>query len=688
MAYSVSSDFTNQLYSGDSQFRATLTIGNTTIDNDQIASISISSPIIDTSQQVFYLGTFIAQKITIKFKNMNGIDVTSGDAVDLSIGQYVNNQWVDVPIGKFLVDDLAENYAEKCEISCLDYSVLFKPNIDYSNCFVDGKATIGTILQYICDECDVTLGDYPIVNDNVEIGTYDSTVSGKQWISYIAEIKGCNAKMDRLGRLTLQPLKQSQNISINALESASWTLGEKYKISQVTFYDALRNYSFGEATDNTLFIRQDNPFVVDATVVENVFDEVENFEMYSVKTHNFGDFTLDAWDNIEYSLGEDSFVTLNDNTITYNMSIMSDVDTKIPTKQQEVTTNIIGGSTDMNVKKIKTEVDNLNASVNILATQQTNTESNLTQLQLDVNGINQQVEHIENDELGNIQSQLSSVTQTANSIANMFQITGGINIIRNSAFLLTDDVWNFTTGGTNPYYTELGKSYNSALSGSTTSVAEIKLRNVTVKSKTDNITNLKIDGTKYTFNFYHKQDANMTTTIKMYATENNTVKAFNDIVITGQQAFKNYEASFIPTQYVNYTIEIVVTSTASVGYSYIYDMMLNAGDKQSWQPSSDEIYSTTLQMSRLGLQVYSSGDGTLTLLGSDGLLTYETTDGITKGALISKRTADGDITRNITTQSVRLTSDITKENVDKWVETTLKLNNKLYKVEYIESGGQ
>jgi cytoskeletal protein RodZ len=76
-------------------------------------------------------------------------------------------------------------------------------------------------------------------------------------------------------------------------------------------------------------------------------------------------------------------------------------------------------------------------------------------------------------------------------------------------------VWNFTDNGNSPSHTELGKSYNSALSGSTTSVAEIKLRNVTVKSKTDNITNLKIDGTKYKFNFYHKQNANMTTTIKM-----------------------------------------------------------------------------------------------------------------------------------------------------------------------------
>lgn len=1471
MAYAVSSDFTNQIYSGESNYRAILTIGENTIDNDQIASISISSPIIDESNKVFYLGTFISQKITIKFKNMDNIFVESGENVDLSIGQYVNNEWVDIPIGKFLIDDLAEDYHEKCELTCLDYAVKFKPNIDYSECFVDGKATISTILNYICTACGVELGYYPTINDNVEVGTYDSTVSGKQWISYIAEIKGCNAKIDRSGKLTLQPLKQPSKVPINALESSSFDVGEKVKFTQVTFYDAIRNYTVGDIEGDTLFIRQDNPFVNDINVIQNIYtticadknsetgtefevedadatlftvntiygdteqdslsgknklnvpssysttlyDDIDlnipagtytvgasnittnatsnalllqfkkiddtiqnsyiyftdkkatftfdntikkvriyaggnynqsvdktttftnlmlvsgntlgdyeqycggipspnpdfpqqvntvtggnivnitgkntfknnpitiihdgitmindgtnisfsgnntgshypsftfyangdvvdnnwwvgtsnikkengyftdgqanyilslfkdgdiitannimcyigrettvdsftitnetdnytktinsnsekinfisigfrehqevdlsfniqlekgsiatnyepyqnqsyeinlgknlfdntyndlgmyqtatgrigtfaqgsqylgayckveagktysiskskltsrfavgttkeiptantqclalarndsvnkienitipegysylvlylsnssetstglnlqieqgnratsykpyfepielckignyqdyirkstgknlfdkdnanilnayfnlvsgynkinisnstrtiyipckanttytiskissarfyvgytnelpaenvivygidgdtegytshtittgtnakylcafvyhssydttitiqqilntiqieensqatdlepygvgkwylhkeigkvvldgntdfktinvsvssgnsnmvyvyttlldnllktnlgfnnsltrsefhlitntntntemfslseewaglrfyfnktrlssvnvagftswigdnnqtiyyvlatstnteityqplldqlnalqsnslfeginyitvdsnnlipqvnldyytnsNFGLYSIKTHNYGDFTLDAWDNIEYSLGEDSFVTLNNNTLTYEMTIMGDVNTKIPTTQQVATTNIIGGDDKVNIKKIKTEVDNLNASVNILATQQTNTESNLTQLQIDLNGINQQVEHIENDELGNIQSQLSSVTQTANSIANMFQITGGINIIRNSAFLLTDDVWNFTTGGTNPYYTELGKSYNSALSGSTTSVAEIKLRNVTVKSKTDNITNLKIDGTKYTFNFYHKQDANMTTTIKMYATENNTAKAFNDIVITGQQAFKNYEASFIPTQYANYTIEIVVTSTASVGYSYIYDMMLNAGDKQSWQPSSDEIYSTTLQMSRLGLQVYSSGDGTLTLLGSDGLLTYETADGVTKGALISKRTADGDITRNITTQSVRLTSDITRENVDKWVETTLTLNNKLYKVEYIESGGQ
>lgn len=1604
MAYNVSSDFRNKLYSGESQFRATLTIGEQVIDNSQIASISISSPIVDDSKQVFYVGSFISQKITIHFKNMDGIDVISGENVDLSIGQYVNNEWVDVPIGKFLIDDLAEDYYDKCEIDCYDYGVLFKPNIDYSPCFVDGKATIKTILEYICQQFSVELGDYPTVNDDVEIGTYDSTISGKQWISYIAEIKGCNAKIDRLGRLTLQPLKQPSSIPINALESESFETGEDYKITQVIFFDAVRNYTIGDVDGNTLYIRQDNPFINDINVVKNIYDTIcttkysasgtsfdlddvdahnmilntiygetsqdtysgknllnvnspktsngitstynsdgsisfsgtassnwadltnltdcvipagtkitfsiqsassirlniyfdtsstdrifigsgttkatltttvahtkaklnidqmtannqysgkiyaqleigdtpttfeqyvggtpspnpdypqeihnvsgdnvikdvgknlaniylgglkngdsrevngitftinqdgtisghgtataqsnfilfggwsslnngyiqidkneyyslsnngsrdesgdtgrfytrlarynngtisytsvgdntnfsgweyvclimltvasgqtvdfdnkwyqlekgkiitpfepyqekqykislpvenlfqlpntetanyitltknddgtfnlsgtataqtgfklfvdyneanikdgktytfsankslpsgvsvraevyndttwvraisndltsiaqtttgtanltggnkirysiwvsngtqvnitncgiqleegtkantyvpyglvpigenlfdksssiesgkyydnttgeikttstannylqtsyievkpntkytisatsgstylriveyngsktfiktntsgtsnfmtittnsntryfrlsmvganvldtlqleegsvshandhaielnkitdyedkifknsgkniyymdydnvvsnwneliinstktgysisgtptnttgftlvnrymtleagtytlilkntsklrvalsdrsyaqkviilpdnkkeeftlsertdlcmtlgvvsgtayseenelmivkgtnaneyepygngdwywkkainkkildnissysvaldtsstnttrvlvgaikdahsvrnflplsnrfiglvnwgvdkegcysngenivfrinkstggtttssinswlnsnhvsfyygleatqynkityqplidqlnaiqndsllegtnhiaiepndltptididyfenSNFTLTSLKTHNYGDFTLDAWDNIDYDLDGTHYLTLNNNEITYEMSIMSDVDTKIPTKQQEVTTNIVSGDDKTNIKKIKTRVDNLDASVEILSQQQTTTETNLSQLQIDVNGIEQNVEHIENVEINGengLVSQIASVRTSVNNITNMFQITGGINVIRNSAFLLNDEVWEFTDNGSNPYHTELGNSYNSTLSGSTVSVAEIKLRSIKVKSKSENVTNLLV-GTNYTFNFYHKQDNNMTTTIKMYSTENNSSKAFDDIVITGQQPMKSYSVSFTPS-YTNYTIEIIVTSSANVGYAYLYDMMLNSGDIQSWQPASDEIYSTTLTMSRLGLKVYSSGDGTITLLGSDGMLTYETTDGKTLGRLVSSRTVDGDRTRNIVTQSIYLTRDITQENLSRWVETIINVSNRPYKVEYVESG--
>ena len=195
MAYAVSEEFRNKEYSGESEFKGRLVIGNTTVPNEQLSKVEIEDYIFDSSNEenngVFYIGTFIAQKVTVKFKNLDGLDLHSGDNAELYISQYFNNAWVEIPMGKYLVDDLGENYHETCEIDLLDYSVKFRKNIDYSPCFVDGKATVDTILQYICQQCGVELATIssPNINSNVETGQYDSTISGKRWVSYIAEFK-------------------------------------------------------------------------------------------------------------------------------------------------------------------------------------------------------------------------------------------------------------------------------------------------------------------------------------------------------------------------------------------------------------------------------------------------------------------------------------------------------------------
>ena len=367
MAYSVSTAFREQCYSGSSLYSCRLIIGSSTIPISQIESITISSPIIDSNSETFYIGTFISQKLTIKFKNLDGIETASGTNVELYISQYVNNSWVEVPIGKYLIDESPENYYQTATIECLDYAIKFATNLDYSSALVDNKITIDNLLAWICTHYGVTLGSYPNTNGSVEIGTYDSTISGKRWISYIAEIKGCNAKMDRLGQLTLVPVKSSPAVTIDALKSASWELGEKYEIKKVTFFDALRNYTYGDDTGNTLFIRQDNPYIVDTEVVENIYNAVKDYVCYSLKTENYGDISLDAWDNITYTLGNESYNTLNNNTITYAMTIMSKVETKIPTKQQEVTTNVFGGNEEVQIRKLKTEVNTIENTITIQA---------------------------------------------------------------------------------------------------------------------------------------------------------------------------------------------------------------------------------------------------------------------------------------------------------------------------------
>lgn len=138
MAYNVSDGYRNVVYSGEALYDCRLKINNVQVPNTQIQTIKISSPIIDTttdSGSMFHIGTFISQSLEIKFKNLNGLTLTNNPSIDLEIGMYVDNAYEYVPIGKYLIDELAENYQETCTITCMDYAIKFKPELDISQFF-------------------------------------------------------------------------------------------------------------------------------------------------------------------------------------------------------------------------------------------------------------------------------------------------------------------------------------------------------------------------------------------------------------------------------------------------------------------------------------------------------------------------------------------------------------------------
>lgn len=368
MAYNVTKRFREIVYSGGAIYKCSLKINNKLVPNRQIAKITISNPIIDTTSDYFYVGSYIAQKLTIKFKNLDNLDIKSNNNVSLDISLNVDGTEVNVPIGKFLIDDLSENYYESCEITCLDYSVKAKNNIDYSPCFVDGKAKIDTIFEYICNFFGITFdSNYPKTNGDIEVGIYDSTVSGKRYISYIAELKGCNAKHGRDGILYLIPLKQTSNVSINALKSKSWKLGEKFQISGVSYDDGARPFKAGDTTNNTLFIRSDNPFVKDQTTIDNIYNVVKDTIIWNLKTENYGDISLDPWDNISYQLGKETYNTLMNVNLTYEMNISSTNEIKLPTKQQEQTTNVVGGDVQSRLLRVGRTIDLINGEIKDLS---------------------------------------------------------------------------------------------------------------------------------------------------------------------------------------------------------------------------------------------------------------------------------------------------------------------------------
>ena len=1039
--YRVSDKFRTKVYSGEALYDAKLSINGQTIPDEQIASIIISDPIIDTSTETFYLGSFISKQITIKFKNLDGLTIESGLNVYLEIGQEIDGEYEYVPIGNFLIDELDENYFTTCEITCLDYAVLFKPAVDYSPAFTDGKATIDEILIWLCSHFGVTLGNYPSTNGNVEIGVYDGSISGKQWISYIAEIKGCNAKIDRTGVLQLIPFNNVSSVTINALESEEWELGEPYKISKIVYFDALRNFTYGDDKGNTLFIRQDNPFITDTTVVENIYEnilattketrgesiaitdassdirgkltiygntyqekingdsgleaegtnlDIENvntnkisyitlkgntyqeddatpqnpksietvtgsyqinihhglladnysvdlgnielcqiedyqdyiykennkwyytnyfnkidsyngeiietsyisttggldtgatiyyynpnavaveitnntlksqlnalynaqlyetftidsttnnlepninvkyniviakpsvtnpsnivnvtglititnknmedeedenyqereyeinlgniellkieniqdtiyyenkkwyytnyftkinsynneqietiyisttggldigatvyyfdnnntpieitnqelisslndinnillfennnfisssttnqkpimnlvyflpidFTLYSLKTKNYGDISLDAYDVIDYVIKEEGeeakhYLTYNNNICTYEMNISSTVDTQISNKQKEVTTNHIGGDIPTKVKMLKTNLDHVNNEIELLVEEQEEQDRRINQTIIDVN-----------------------------STRNIFQITGGSNLIKNSQFLYDDPeieednvrhrtYWDLTNNGTSPY-NNLGDGYDSSLIGQTVSLAKIQLRNTILQSRDLNITDLQI-GQIYTLNYYYRQD-NLTTTRFELLNANNNHVTYNEInqqtgitetkdiditYNTEQTRITNQTFQFVaPTSTLKLKITTAITSgVTSNGNFYIYDLMLNSGDKKSWELASSEIYSTTIQMSNLGLQVITADEDIATLLTAQGFQVVKYDNG-KFGAIVTSFNKKGIKTNEIESNLV---------STGKFIMTEATINNKEHHIEY------
>lgn len=256
----------------------------------------------------------------------------------------------------------------------------------------------------------------------------------------------------------------------------------------------------------------------------------------------------------------------------------------------------------------------------------------LKNTQIDINKQKQIIESLAQKTEDNA-SQLSKVTQEVDKIQNLFQITGGNNLIKDSQLLLGDDVWEYVETDISDY---IG-GYDAELIGVTSSTGKIGIKNGKMSTNSSNITNLII-GSQYTLSYKISNDNNTTTTVRLIG--NNTVyeKEFLEEISFQEEVF-----SFVATT-STYILEIE-SSTILDGYTYIYDLMLNKGDKSTWEPASGEIVSTVLKLSQLGLQIYCTGSEIATLMTSQGFQIrrfsngnlYEIVTEFTKDGYISKK---------------------------------------------------
>lgn len=626
MAYQVSNEFKEKVYSGDNSYICFLNINGYEVPMSQIQSITISSPIIDDTAQTFYVGSFISQSITIKFKNLNGLDLKSGTEVTLDIGREINGVIESVPIGKYLIDDLGQDYLKTCEITCLDYAVKFMPNIDYSSQFdSDGLIEIDRLLEYICQYFNVELGTYPDTNGDVKIGVYDNTISGKQYISYIAELKGCNAKIGRDGKLYLVPLKNEPVAVINALEGKSWELKEKYEIKNVIYEDAIRKFAYGEdenlqetgIKENTLYIRTDNMYIIADYVVENIYNSLKDLKIYSLNCENYGDISLDSWDIIRYQLGFDEnnnplyYDTLNNNEIVYEMTIMSKVDVNIPTAQQESLVNNVSGNDSTKLKILKTTINQLTGEIELMAKETTELKDNINENYYTIN----QTERL--------------VLNSSNGVTNTFIEAGGNNIFRNTGLWFEEESTldlvypseeefpseELFTGKVQQYEYWVGTANREKNSKAVSGVVITLKQDYFYQEQT-------VPNGSYSVSFKYKK-LNPLSHPKViindveYELDNNTETEF----YTGMKdSNENYITQ--PLEVTNNQLKVEFYCDINNAIE-IYDLMVNKGTvRQAWSQNANETATDTVNISK-GITITSSSTDTKFKADSDGIRVYK-----------------------------------------------------------------
>ena len=167
-----------------------------------------------------------------------------------------------VPIGYFTIQKPIQDDEFKVKIKATDYMKKFEDN-KYDGSDLTFPATMLQVLQDICTKIGVELGSTSFLNSDKQIAVYDNTVSARTYLSYIAEQAGGFAVIGRDGKLYIKTFGQDTvNVDINLFKDYKW--GDKFKVSKVSYEDGVQDYKFGDNTADTIYINQNNMYIVDS----------------------------------------------------------------------------------------------------------------------------------------------------------------------------------------------------------------------------------------------------------------------------------------------------------------------------------------------------------------------------------------------------------------------------------------
>ena len=490
-----------------------------------------------------------------------------------------------VPIGKFTIQKPIEDDEFKVKIKATDYMKKFEDN-KYDGSNLTYPKTMLEVLKDICEKVGVELGSTSFLNSNKQIAVYDNTVTARTYLGYIAEQAGGFAVIGRDGKLYIKTFGED-TINFNVDLFGDFTWGDKLKVSRVSYEDGIQNYKFGDETQATVFIDQNNMYIVDSEQVENIYNQIKDFEVYTFE----GETIIDPAYDIGDILVIDGKKVLYQGEIKYAGKFKASINNKVQAKTEQESMQTKQTNSNK-IKRVQSEINQIDGKITQLVQETTENEEKITQAQQDIDGFTQKV--ATKDELT---EKVNELKHTIEGITLQSKETGGGNI-----FFYAKEYWR---GQEQDSESTLEEYTNTLIQQNNVSDEGYLINNgVSIQSQV-------VKNGQYVISFnYYKLKEDATGYVKV-----------NEVEYKLDGNINTWIEKIIPVEITSNNIKIEIGSDTVASY-YISDLMVSMGiEKAIWQQNANETRTDTVEIGK-GIQVNSSTKNTYTRIDADGNRTF------------------------------------------------------------------
>ena len=378
--YSTSTNYKETILADSTKQLLNVYIDNNKIEDRYILECKITYTLLNNDE--FCFGSTQAKTVNLKIHKNALPETYTRFYIESGITGEI------VPIGYFNIDEISKDDDYTVSLTLIDDMSLFEFNYDGSS--LNYPVTLLTVLQDICSKAGVELGSTSFLNSNKQVAVYDSTVTARTYLGYIAEQAGGFAIIGRDGKLYIRTIgEDTADLALRYFSEYSW--GEGFKVSRIAYEDGVQDFKKGNEINNTIWISSDNMYIVDQEQIDNIYNEYQDFEVYSFSGTSIVD---PAWD-----MGD--IITINNRKIVFQgeleykgkfkASISSDIQAK---SKEETTATKISETTK--IRRVQSQIDQVEGIITQLVQETGEYEEKLTQVEQTVDSINQNVGNIIN----------------------------------------------------------------------------------------------------------------------------------------------------------------------------------------------------------------------------------------------------------------------------------------------------